>query len=120
MDTPKRPLFKKKRFLIPAAGLALFGVASAFTPSQPEVSAPTVETPVQATPDVSNPSAAEKADQSAISNDTTYTNVSGDTIPSPVHLNSCTGTAVCNDGSCSYSEHRQGTCSHHGGVAEWL
>jgi hypothetical protein len=29
-------------------------------------------------------------------------------------------TAVCNDGTLSYSKHRSGTCSHHGGVATWL
>lgn len=29
-------------------------------------------------------------------------------------------TAQCNDGSYSYSAHRSGTCSHHGGVATWL
>lgn len=29
-------------------------------------------------------------------------------------------TARCRDGSYSYSQHRQGTCSWHGGVAEWL
>jgi hypothetical protein len=29
-------------------------------------------------------------------------------------------TAICNDGSYSYSQHRSGTCSHHGGVREWL
>ena len=29
-------------------------------------------------------------------------------------------TAICNDGSYSYSQHRQGTCSHHGGVKEWV
>lgn len=28
-------------------------------------------------------------------------------------------TAMCSDGSLSYSAHRQGTCSHHGGVAIW-
>lgn len=28
-------------------------------------------------------------------------------------------TARCRDGSLSYSAHRQGTCSHHGGVAQW-
>lgn len=28
-------------------------------------------------------------------------------------------TALCNDGSPSFSAHRQGTCSHHGGVAVW-
>jgi len=29
-------------------------------------------------------------------------------------------TAICNDGTYSYSQHRQGTCSWHGGVAVWL
>jgi hypothetical protein len=29
-------------------------------------------------------------------------------------------TAICDDGTTSYSAHRQGTCSHHGGVAQWL
>jgi hypothetical protein len=28
-------------------------------------------------------------------------------------------TAQCADGSYSFSEHRRGTCSHHGGVARW-
>jgi hypothetical protein len=28
-------------------------------------------------------------------------------------------TAKCNDGTYSYSTHRSGTCSHHGGVAVW-
>lgn len=29
-------------------------------------------------------------------------------------------TARCGDGTYSYSQHRQGTCSRHGGVSEWL
>ena len=29
-------------------------------------------------------------------------------------------TAICNDGTYSFSAHRRGTCSHHGGVAQWL
>ncbi|MFE4697228.1 DUF3761 domain-containing protein [Streptomyces sp. NPDC056738] len=29
-------------------------------------------------------------------------------------------TALCDDGTYSYSAHRRGTCSHHGGVADWL
>jgi hypothetical protein len=29
-------------------------------------------------------------------------------------------TAICNDGTYSYSQHRSGTCSHHGGVRVWL
>jgi|HubBroStandDraft_4_1064222.scaffolds.fasta_scaffold240985_2 hypothetical protein len=30
-----------------------------------------------------------------------------------------TPTAACVDGSYSYSHHRSGTCSHHGGIARW-
>jgi hypothetical protein len=29
-------------------------------------------------------------------------------------------TARCRDGTYSYSQHRSGTCSYHGGVARWL
>lgn len=29
-------------------------------------------------------------------------------------------TARCRDGSYSFSRNHRGTCSHHGGVAEWL
>jgi len=29
-------------------------------------------------------------------------------------------SAICMDGSYSYSQNRRGTCSHHGGVAVWL
>src|SRR5258708_10808509 len=33
---------------------------------------------------------------------------------------SATATATCRDGTTSYSAHRRGTCSHHGGVKTWL
>ncbi len=29
-------------------------------------------------------------------------------------------SALCSDGTYSFSQHRSGTCSHHGGVAQWL
>lgn len=29
-------------------------------------------------------------------------------------------SAKCRDGSYSFSQHRRGTCSHHGGVGTWL
>lgn len=41
--------------------------------------------------------------------------------PSPSTPTACAGaTAICNDGTCSYSAHRSGTCSHHGGVRQWV
>ena len=29
-------------------------------------------------------------------------------------------SAKCRDGAYSFSQHRRGTCSHHGGVSSWL
>lgn len=53
-----------------------------------------------------------------------YTNVSGHVVHSPSRTLSggrpAGASAQCRDGSWSFSEHRQGTCSHHGGVASWL
>jgi hypothetical protein len=49
-----------------------------------------------------------------------YKNVDGICVHSP-NKTSCEGaTAICRDGACSFSQHRQGTCSGHGGVAQWL
>lgn len=39
--------------------------------------------------------------------------------PAPAPDDHAGATAKCNDGSLSYSAHRRGTCSHHGGVAVW-
>lgn len=38
--------------------------------------------------------------------------------PEP-RINNSGATAKCRDGSLSYSAHRRGTCSHHGGVSVW-
>ncbi len=48
-----------------------------------------------------------------------YTNVDGNHINSP-SSDPAGASAQCTDGTYSYSAHRQGTCSHHGGVARWL
>jgi hypothetical protein len=51
-----------------------------------------------------------------------YVNSSGHEVHRPEHANRTPAgaTAHCRDGTWSFSEHRRGTCSHHGGVAEWL
>lgn len=53
-----------------------------------------------------------------------YTNSAGQQVHRPAHT---IGNAVpagasaqCRDGTYSFSTHRGGTCSHHGGVARWL
>jgi hypothetical protein len=51
-----------------------------------------------------------------------YVNSSGHLVHSPSCGNESEPpqhTATCRDGSISYSEHRSGTCSGHGGVAQW-
>ena len=52
----------------------------------------------------------------------TYTNVDGAQIQRPVMSDTAPAgaSAHCRDGSYSFSTHRRGTCSHHGGVGEWL
>ena len=50
-----------------------------------------------------------------------YTNVSGHSVHRPAHADSrpSGASAQCVDGTYSFSEHRRGTCSHHGGVSSW-
>lgn len=52
----------------------------------------------------------------------TYVNTYGNTVCSPYRAPSAPSgaSAQCSDGTYSFSQSRQGTCSHHGGVASWL
>jgi len=60
----------------------------------------------------------------SLSNDNYYINVDGNTVHSPAYSETgqvpAGATAQCRDGTYSFSQHRQGTCSHHGGVIRWL
>jgi hypothetical protein len=52
-----------------------------------------------------------------------YYNTDGIWVPSPCsnpNLTPAGATALCSDGTYSYSLNASGTCSWHGGVAEWL
>lgn len=51
-----------------------------------------------------------------------YKNVDGNSVPSPYKAPSAPAgaSARCRDGTYSFSQNRRGTCSHHGGVSEWL
>lgn len=58
-----------------------------------------------------------------LSNDNHYTNVDRQSVHSPAYSSGgipAGATAQCADGTYSFSTHRRGTCSHHGGVARWL
>jgi hypothetical protein len=62
--------------------------------------------------------------QPSLSNDDYYTNVDGNSVHSPAQTSNgqapAGATAQCRDGSYSFSQHRSGTCSGHGGVDRWL
>jgi len=53
-----------------------------------------------------------------------YVNSQGRWVPSPTRTPDgqapAAASAKCRDGTFSFSQSRRGTCSHHGGVAEWL
>ncbi len=50
-----------------------------------------------------------------------YTNSRGERVQSPTHYKSRPqgATALCRDGTYSFSRSRRGTCSRHGGIAVW-
>lgn len=52
----------------------------------------------------------------------TYENVDDEEVQSPTNYNDIPegASAICRDGTYSFSKNRRGTCSHHGGVAQWL
>lgn len=65
----------------------------------------------------------QAAPSDGLSNDNYYTNSDGNRVHSPARDSDgvpAGATAVCEDGTYSFSQHHQGTCSHHGGVARWL
>ncbi|MEX1827048.1 DUF3761 domain-containing protein [Luteibacter sp. CQ10] len=53
-----------------------------------------------------------------------YTNHDGQSIHRPAHTTNgaapAGASAQCRDGTWSFSASRRGTCSHHGGVSNWL
>ncbi len=70
------------------------------------------------------PAPAATPDESQLDNHHHYRNRDGATVHSPAH--SLSGgapqgaSAQCRDGTYSFSRHHSGTCSRHGGVAQWL
>lgn len=82
--------------------------------SQPEQQSAVQPTAAQPAPQVQ---------QTQLSNDNYYTNSDGNTVHSPAYSNNgvpAGATAQCADGTYSFSQHRSGTCSHHGGVMQWF
>jgi len=77
--------------------------------SKPALDAPTSAPATAATPAAAAPAGAKSSTVSKSAPTATASN----TDPTGA-------TAKCKDGTYSKSHHHSGTCSHHGGVAEWL
>jgi len=78
-----------------------------------------------ATPDVQfNRPKTSQPDEADLKEHGHYVNKQGATVHSPAHSKSGAvpdgASAQCRDGTYSFSQHRSGTCSHHGGVSKWL
>ena len=76
---------------------------------------------IVASPDQEPPASSGKG---GLSNDRYYENVDGVDVHSPAYSTEgstpADATARCADGTYSFSQHRSGTCSSHGGVSQWL
>jgi Protein of unknown function (DUF3761) len=113
----------------PATALAVAPAPLAATPipARASIAAPTparspapahAQAPAAAPPITqAGPSTSSSCDES-----THYVNSDGACIPRPMAATTppAGATARCADGQYSFSTHRQGTCSGHGGVAQWL
>ena len=66
--------------------------------------------------------ASEQAQSDGVCSADSYVNSRGKCVHRPVRADRAPAgaTARCRDGTYSFSQSRRGTCSRHGGVAQWL
>jgi hypothetical protein len=111
-----------------AATTAQTAPSSTATQATPSSTTANMQSTASSAPPSSNttvtPAPNTGATDTNLSNNNTYTNSDGNTVHSLATSTDNTtpagATARCGDGSYSFSQHRSGTCSHHGGVATWL
>jgi Protein of unknown function (DUF3761) len=110
-----------------ALAAAATATAKATAPRSVASKAPTAKAPASKTAVAAKASAPSKASatkkpSSSCDSATHYVNSSGNCVLRPVAAPKAPAgaTAKCNDGTYSSSQHRSGTCSRHGGVAQWL
>jgi hypothetical protein len=102
--------------------------ASSATQSLPAEQSPNEASPASQKPENAEPSqnapagSSQPQNSTPYENDRYYTNSEGNRVHSPEYAPTAPvgATAQCEDGAYSFSQHRPGTCSHHGGVAIWL
>lgn len=121
--SPERPWYKKKRYILPTAGMVGFLLIASGNNSSTPVQDVQQSTPgIPAIEQVINTTPTPPASDSDLSNDNYYINTYGNRVHSPAYSESgeipVGASARCRDGTYSFSQSRRGTCSHHGGVAE--
>jgi hypothetical protein len=111
---------------LPSSGTDLPATADSTTAESAVAAAP-AQSVAPAQPAAPAPVAAKKTTKAAAPPKSSasctgnyYVNSSGNCVERPTAGDSGGATAKCKDGKYSYSQHRSGTCSGHGGVAEWL
>jgi|SRR5271156_6624865 len=98
-------------FAIVAGAILFVGVIGAVSSGIHNPNSPIVET------------GCTRPDEGDLSTHDCYINRDGDAVHRPTydHKNAppAVDTALCSDGTYSFSRHARGTCSHHGGVQRW-
>lgn len=99
------------RFLSVIAGVVFLSLPITLLAKEPPV-------------DVPQSRAQTQPNENDLTSHKSYINSDGATVHSPAKSKAgqvpAGASAQCRDGSYSFSRHRSGTCSHHGGVAQWL
>lgn len=148
MEIQEKKWYQKKRYIIPITAFSIFTAFGLFfddsnistqvkdagtqTISQPQLqqqNTPAVITETQKVEEAQTPAAQSqinttpKQGSPQLSNDNYYNNVEGNNVHSPAYTSDNSvpagASARCGDGTYSFSQNRRGTCSRHGGVAQW-
>jgi hypothetical protein len=116
-----------QRALAAAAATAKATASRAVATKAPAAKAPVAKAPASKAAAAAKSSAPTKASaskkpSSSCDSATHYVNSSGSCVLRPTDPGDAPGgaSAKCKDGTLSFSQHRSGTCSGHGGVAQWL
>ena len=131
MQPPEKKWYQKKRYVLGLFVLGAIALASNSTPTPSSPTAPSSVEGYSSQSEDANVLSAEaiKPDDTSnknddLSNTNYYTNSDDQEIHSPAYSENNAApdgaSAECRDGTYSFSAHRSGTCSHHGGVDTWL